>query len=369
MNIAVFYHLPFGGAKRVVGEHVGGLIALGHVVDVYSINREEDMFDPNAVSTNSYNFSFITSSLSIPLLGRLIKDLQIFTSLRSLHKKIAKEIDAREYDVVLVHTDTYTQSPYLLHYLKTNNVYFCLEPLRIVYEYSLRIPASLHGLNKVYEIITRHIRKRIDRANARSAKHSLALSYFGREYMIHAYNLYPKISYLGVNEKLFKSTGAKRKKQILFVAEKEYIYGYDLAKKALELIPKSKRPELKMVFGTKRTQRITDQELVQMYSESIATLSLSRYDTFGLVPLESMACNTPVIALNVAGYRETIINDKNGYLVDFDPQEIADRIEYLIDNPEEVERLGKEGRRWVTDRWTWGIQVNNLEKLLGSYVS
>jgi glycosyltransferase involved in cell wall biosynthesis len=368
MKIAVFYHLPFGGAKRVVKEHVKGLRDLGHTVDVYTINKEEDIFDPSTVANSSFNYEFETIKLSLPLVGRIIKDFQIFTFLKLLHKKIASDIDLKNYDIALVHTDTYTQSPYLLGFLKTNNVYFCLEPLRIVYEYSLDIPVSIRGLNRLYERLTRYIRKSVDRKNARSSRNSLAISYFGREYMIHAYNLYPKVSYLGVDEKLFKSIGAKRKKQILFVAEKEYIYGYDLIQDALALIAKSRRPTLKLIFGTKGSQRITEEELVKAYSESLVTVSLSRYDTFGLVPFESMACGTPVIALNVAGYRETISNGKNGYLVDFDPQEIANRIEFLIDNPQECQQMGEAGRKWVERAWTWKIQIKNLENLLQGFI-
>lgn len=368
MKIAVFYHLPFGGAKRVVKEHVKGLRNLGHTVDVYTINRKKDIFDPNDVASNLFDYEFNTTQLTLPLVGRIIKDAQIFISLKQLHKKIAHDIDLKFYDIVLVHTDTYTQSPYILRFLKTNNVYFCLEPLRIVYEYSLDIDKSIRGLNRLYETITRYIRKRIDRVNARSAQHCLAISYFGREYMIHAYNLYPKISYLGVDENLFKASGRRRKKQVLFVAEKEYIYGYDLAEAAMNLIPKKIRPELKMVIGTSRSRRISEKELVNMYSESLVTLSLSRYDTFGLVPLESMATGTPVIALNVAGYRETVIDGEYGFLVDFDPQEIADRIEYLLDHPQEVKRLGDHAREWVKQKWTWEHQVKNLEKLLESFI-
>jgi len=369
MLIAVFYNLPFGGAKRVVREHVKGLKKLGHIVDVYTINQQKDMFDPAEVADSSFDYEFLTSTLDVPILGRVLKDIQIFILLKRTHKKIASDIDKKGYDIALVHTDTYTQSPFVLRYLKTNNVYFCLEPLRIVYEYSLDIPNALQGFNRLYESLTRRIRKQIDRTNARSANHTLAISYFGREYMIHAYNLYPKVSYLGVDEQVFKQQKTKKKNQVLFVAEKEYIYGYDLIQKALELIPKSVRPELNLVFGTKKSQRITEEELIKVYSESVVTVSLSRYDTFGLVPLESMACSTPVIALNVAGYRETLKDGENGYLVDFDPRDIADRIQYIINYPAEAREMGSRGRSWIESNWTWKKQIKNLENLLEGFTS
>ena len=96
----------------------------------------------------------------------------------------------------------------------------------------------------------------------------------------------------------------------------------------------------------------------------MVTLSLSKFDTFGLVPLESMACGIPVIAFNVAGYRETVINNKTGYLVDFDPSEIAEKITYLFNQPAEADIMGKNGRKWIEERWTWKKQIEQLNNIL-----
>lgn len=365
MKIAIYYNLAYGGAKRAVQEHVRGLRKLGHTVDVYTQDKQKDMFSPGNAANNEYSYTYEPVEVQVPILSRIVSDLQVFFILKDLHRKIAHDIDSRGYDIVLVHTDTYTQSPFILRFLTTKNVYYCLEPLRMVYEYSLRVSEDLNLFNKIYESINRFIRKSIDRVNARAAMNTLAISLFGREYMIHAYNLYPKISYLGVDETKFKPQKVKKKRQVLFVAEKEYIYGYDLAEAAMKLIPEEIRPELKIVFGTKKSQRITDAELIKMYNESLVTLSLSRYDTFGLVPLESMACGTPVIALNVAGYRETMLHGKTGYLVDFDAKEIADKITLFITNSELSKKMGSNGRKWVEEKWTWDIHIKKLEKILG----
>ena len=106
----------------------------------------------------------------------------------------------------------------------------------------------------------------------------------------------------------------------------------------------------------------------KQYNESILTLSLSRFDTFGLVPLESMACGVPVIALNVAGYREIVLNNKTGFLVDFDPKEIADKIIFLLENSKETEIMGKAAREWVEKNWTWEMHIKRLNKLLSEFV-
>lgn len=368
MKIAVFYNISFSGAKRVVKEHVLGLKKLGNQVDVYTTDTQSDIFDPKVEADNKYIYTFSPKSVRVPVLGRLKSDFfDTFFVLRLVHKKIAKDIDSRNYDIVLVHTDINTQAPFLLRYIKTNCVYYCLEPLRNAYEYSLRLQkASL--INKLYENLNRFIRKQIDRKNARSAGNILTPSLFARERIIAAYDLYPKVSYIGIDETLFKQVKVKKKNQVFFVADKSYIYGYDLAKKAMDLIPKEIRPEFKIVSWKKNnSERLSDEELVKEYSESMLSLSLSRFDTFGLVPLESMACEIPVIALNVAGYRETVKNDETGFLVDFDTKEIAEKIIYLINNPAKAREIGQTGRSWVEKNWTWDMQVIRLNELLKEF--
>lgn len=368
MRVAIFYNLPFGGAKRVVFEHTKGLMNLGHTVDVYTLDKEIDVFNPGLVANREYKYDYSPLEIQVPVLSRILLDLQVFYKLRNLHKRIAKDIDGRKYDIVLVHTDTFTQAPFVLRFLKTKNVYFCLEPLRMVYEYSLRISNKLGMFNKIYESINRMVRKKIDRENARKANFTLAISLFGREYMINTFDLYPKVSYLGVNHIVFKPLGLKKKNQVLFVAEKEYIYGYDLAKKAIELTPENIRPNFKVVFGTEKNRRVADEELIRIYNESLVVLSLSRFDTFGLVPLESMSCGTPVIALNVAGYRETILDEKTGFLVEFDPTEIADKITRFTTDPLFSIKIGKEGRKWIENKWSWEKILYDLEELLKEFI-
>lgn len=366
MRIAVFYYIEFSGAKRVVMEHVKGLRALGNIVDVYTTDSALDIFDPGKFANNKYLYSFNPITLKVPILKRIKADfIDTFLSLRRLHKKIAKDIDEKKYDIVLVHTDINTQAPFLLKYLKTKNVYYCLEPLRNAYEYSLRLKGNLSPMNFFYENVNRCVRKNIDRQNTIAANAVLTLSLFARERIIAAYDLYPEVSYLGVDESIFKPLNLKKKKQVFFVAEKQPIYGYDLAEKAMSMIPKNIRPKFKIISWKKNNkERLSDKELVRLYNESQVTLSLSKFDTFGLVPLESMACGVPVIALNVAGYREIVENGQTGYLVEFNPQEIAQKIMHLINNPNEAEKMGRMGRDWVEKEWKWDKQILKLEKYL-----
>lgn len=370
MKIAVFYNLKFGGAKRVVQEHVKGLVRLGNQVDLYTTVKQPDIFDPSLFAAKNYIYDYSSENITTPFIKIIKKDTDVFIKLRNLHKRIAEDIDSRKYDLVLVHPDNLTQAPFILRYLKTKSVYFCQEPLRIVYEYSLRPGTEIKNINRVYEETTRLLRKRIDRENALSATYIIANSFFGRERIIEAYNRFPVISNLGVDESVFKPLKIVKENNVLFLAEKEEkVYGYEFAQKAISLIPKNIRPKLKDVSGVSGPKKLSEKEIVRNYNRSIASLSLSFFDTFGLVPLESMSCAVPAIAFNVAGYRETIIDKKTGFLVEFDPSEIADKITFLIRNPDKAKLIGEQGRDWVVKNWTWDKQTKKLNSILKKFKS
>ena len=83
-------------------------------------------------------------------------------------------------------------------------------------------------------------------------------------------------------------------------------------------------------------------------------------EPFGLVILEAMACETPVVASHVGGIPEIVVEGATGYLVDYDPDdldgftsELADRTEKLLSNTALAARLGKAGRERVLRHFGW----------------
>lgn len=369
MRIAIFYNLNFGGAKRVVMEHAKGLNKKGYLVDLYTVNLEKDIFDPSPFCENIYNYDIKINSSS-SLLKRLQNDYTNFFKLKSLHKKIAGEIDNRFYDLVLVHPDKLTQAPFLLRFLKTRSAYYCQEPLRIVYEYSMRFKKNVNFLKRAYEETTRLYRRKIDRENVRAATFTIASCYYVRERMIESYEVFPKVVYCAVDDSIFRPLKIKKINQIFFVGSANVFEdGYDLAYKALNMVPKQIRPKLRVVSWRKADgARLSEDELATIYNQSIATLCTSRLETFGLVPLESMSCSTPVIATNVSGHRETIIDNKTGFLVDFDARDIAKKIIFLINNPKEAEKLGSAARKHIEKNWNWKKRIDDLDTVLLNFI-
>jgi hypothetical protein len=61
-------------------------------------------------------------------------------------------------------------------------------------------------------------------------------------------------------------------------------------------------------------QNLRDEELADLYSKSSVTICPQKWETFGYVSAESMACGTPVIAFNCMGSQETILDNVTGKL-------------------------------------------------------
>jgi len=73
--------------------------------------------------------------------------------------------------------------------------------------------------------------------------------------------------------------------------------------------------------------RVTTSELVDEYSNALFTLFPFTHEPFGYVPLESMACGTPVLTNNMQGPSEYVIHDGTGWLVDTDEEFVYKALE------------------------------------------
>ena len=75
---------------------------------------------------------------------------------------------------------------------------------------------------------------------------------------------------------------------------------------------------------------------------------------FGLVALEAASCGLPVVASNLEGIREAIVDGKNGFLVEpANAQGFTERIKELLENDELRERLGAQARQFTLENYGW----------------
>jgi glycosyltransferase involved in cell wall biosynthesis len=105
-----------------------------------------------------------------------------------------------------------------------------------------------------------------------------------------------------------------------------------------------------------------------MYSHASVFVCPSVYEPFGIINLEAMACETPVVASAVGGIPEIVVPEETGLLVDVDPtggddvepadpeafaRRLADGVNQLMADSEQREQMGQAARRRVEEHFSW----------------
>lgn len=95
------------------------------------------------------------------------------------------------------------------------------------------------------------------------------------------------------------------------------------------------------------TGAIPPQSIPALINEASAVVVPSRWrEAFGLVALEAAQMGRPVIASNVGGLREAVVDKKTGFLVEREnPEALAQALIYLLKNPERARKMGTDSRR------------------------
>ncbi|MDD5338731.1 MAG: glycosyltransferase [Dehalococcoidales bacterium] len=96
---------------------------------------------------------------------------------------------------------------------------------------------------------------------------------------------------------------------------------------------------------------VKQEKLPLFYSAADVCVVPSYYESFGLVPLESLACGTPVVATAVGDLSNIIEPGINGCIVaDNSPQKLADAITMVLGNNNTESKLTI---RASVNRWAW----------------
>ena len=112
-------------------------------------------------------------------------------------------------------------------------------------------------------------------------------------------------------------------------------------------------------------------EMPLAYSLADAIVSSSiEPEAFGRVAVEAQSMGKPIIASNIGGSKETIINKKTGFLYEFqDPRELAKILNTVIQlSQEELKSIGNEGRKNIIKKFDveamCDTNLNEYKKLL-----
>ena len=102
------------------------------------------------------------------------------------------------------------------------------------------------------------------------------------------------------------------------------------------------------------------EELLQLLTHAVAFVCPSVYEPLGIVNLEAMACGTAVVASDVGGIPEVVVDGETGLLVHYeesDPDrfraDLAAGVNQLLADPVAADRMGVAGRARAVDSFGW----------------
>jgi glycosyltransferase involved in cell wall biosynthesis len=117
---------------------------------------------------------------------------------------------------------------------------------------------------------------------------------------------------------------------------------------------------------------VPENERIMHYAASDLCVFPSVYEPFGIVSLEAMAMEKPVVvgARGVVGFREQVISsgpDQNGVHINGeDPSDIAWGLKEVLRNPEKARNWGENGRQRVLEYFTWRKVADETIKIYES---
>ena len=319
MKVAILYDYinQYGGGERV----------LNTFLEVFPNSDLYTVFHDKNTNIINKNIKIKTSFLDN---GIVHKNHRIFIPLLPIAANSIKIKD--NYDLIISITASYAKGISYNH--KTKHISYCFTPLRYAFEEEY-IPGKLGYKNKYIKHLINPVKnylKNWDYKMAQKPDKIFTLSSLTQNRIKKYYHRDSEILIPGVDTKTFYPDLQKPKSYYLAAGRLMHYKKFDLIIKTfnklkLPLKIVGSGPELKRLSRLNTspntsflTSPQSDYSLRLLHSHAKA-LIFPQIEDFGLVALESLACNTPVIAYNKSGIKDIIQENINGTLIEEQTEE------------------------------------------------
>ena len=383
--------------------NVRGLIERGHEVESWCLSTADRSYMPlqGLVPEHVVTFDADFESRIGPA-GRYFKSFRRMRKMDDACRQAAREIQAGGFDLLFANTCFCYYMPFIVRHLNMPKVVYLHEPFRHFYEASPALPWVGRVFNGDHSLTARargfiadqirlqgiRVRARREWLNAHSCDAILTNSYYSRESILRAYGRAATVCYPGIDTALFRNRRRRRERFIVGMGAFTLAKGIELAIKSIALLPEPLPPlvwigdagspahirDMQRLAGSsgvsfEARRLIPDEEVVETLNRAALFVYSSRLEPFGLAPLEANSCGTPVVAVAEGGVRETIKDGLNGFLVDSEPQAIAQAINRLLGDVRLARDMGERASRYVQQEWNLEKSVARLEENLSKVFS
>lgn len=109
---------------------------------------------------------------------------------------------------------------------------------------------------------------------------------------------------------------------------------------------------------------ISEEKKISLLEDAWLLVVPSRVEGWGMVVIEANACGTPAVGADIGGLQESIRHTETGILSDAsDISEFSRSISALLDSPEDIQKMGANGRAWA-EKHSWTEAADRVEKTL-----
>lgn len=183
-----------------------------------------------------------------------------------------------------------------------------------------------------------------------------------------------------VDTNKFMKDDSCSREYITFIGRLSYIKGFDIFIKLIEelyirdkdlkFLVVGEGPLYPLIEKIKKTIPITYyasvpyENIQEIYNISKLIMLTSRFEGVPTSILESLACETPVIASDVGGVSEILESNVNGILYDLTQcSEIVDNILNLTHDDDKLKKYGRQGRESIKLNHSWQKITQDIEKV------
>ena len=375
LMVSPSYFPIVGGAEAVVRNLSIKLNEIGVSTDVMTFNMNQKWKPTWREKIEKIDGVKIIRipALRAPTLNVLAKEINFLEIAFNVHviPKLSFMKRLKDYDILHFHDDVDLSFPFFSHLVKKTRIFHC-HSLSGSYMNSL----SSYRKNPFSRSIFRKIADKyiIIRRSARDLLIKLGVDQ-------------SKITFLPnpVDVDRFRPEKKMNKTEnlIIFVARLMRRKGLHVLLKALSYLknpihlviigPSREDKYYTEILNTINTQKrktnhkisylgfVNSKRALMLYQKASVFVCPSLEEEFGIVNLEALSCETPVVASNVGGIPEIVHDHINGILVPpNDPIELANAIQYLLDNKKIRIKYGREGRRQVLESFSCEVIIKRL---------
>jgi glycosyltransferase involved in cell wall biosynthesis len=118
--------------------------------------------------------------------------------------------------------------------------------------------------------------------------------------------------------------------------------------------------------------KVPEHELPAYYSacDILVLPSVSRLEAFGLVLVEAMASGKPVVASDIPGVRDVVMDGQTGFLAEpFMARDLADKLNAIISDDELAAQMGRKARIHAREHYSWNVIGDIIERVYMDVIS